>query len=57
MKECEKWYENNATSCDPRTANKEGWKAAMERIIKQMNINPNMRNMELEDWIKEELEE
>lgn len=65
MKEFERWHKREQqqhsglqacpqiTNCD--VCQRNTWRAALERVIKQMDINPNMRNMELEDWIEEEL--
>lgn len=35
MKEFEKWYGDSATSCDPRTANEEGWREALKWVLTQ----------------------
>lgn len=39
----------------PKSFAEQSWKAALERILKEMNNDPCKRNMELEDWIKEEI--
>ena len=53
LKEFEKWHDSNATSCDPRTANEEGWKAALEWALKKINeIN---ERGSIIDYMEEEL--
>lgn len=50
------------TDADQRTVDfwrekqREGWKAALERILAEMKNDTFKRNMELEDFILEELE-
>ncbi len=42
---------------DDRNAEKRGWKTALKRVLQEMQNDKFKRNLELEDWIKEELGE
>ena len=58
MKTFEEWFKkytkNNGFPIRKKSA-KTVWRATLERILQEMQNDPYKRNMELEDWIKEEM--